>query len=758
MMVERILHRILAWLAILAITGCGMDPGAAGNAGQNGFRVRSDLAAGLNTDAGWAGVINENAVVHADQPFRIRFVVPAAAGVGEGGFGLQYRRNAGDWIDVEAHDFPRPARELRVDFENVQAGAPPEGWRIAHGNAAGVRVVADAAGREPAVLRAEAGPEFLVGLYTPPWELGEFELATEVRLPAGNSSAAGLVFGYVDAENYCRVLLDPADRTIRVGCLVDGVETILAEERAEVVRERWLQLEIQHEDGALEVNFEDDELEFRIELGAQIPSLPLGFYLPAGGVAEFRDFVIEGEPRTPPVSIVSCPGYSHGEATTRLLTDSASDFEAGVGICLAERTPPWQAGTGAGGEFEWALVVRRLADGALANEEGDTFEFRMVDERGVPVSAAPNPVLVLAVPPGHVGGTFVETPGRIGPWQASNGDLYFIIEPTETDYLFMMIKSTDNGVSWREVDGENRPRTGDLESVDGRLAGGTIHIVHQITEAAFHHAFNTSDHPSRPDTWAVRDELVASVIAVAQAATLVVRSDGSMVAFYVGETEIHHNVRSPAGDWGTDAVLDSGVVGPQAVLGADEEIHLAYYGTDGAIWYRRMRPDGSFTPRQRLATGAGTTEAEFGAVLPLVYIPESNTVVILYRLADGRLWERRVVNGGPPTAAVMVTDREVVRDAVDSQQPGADVVLDGETIHALFIDESSRTIFSTHDGGEGMWRPSTPQVEGIRGSWVRGSVYTRQDGVRVYGYLYDAGSEGGSGMNRFGEIVLSGPE
>ncbi len=30
------------------------------------------------------------------------------------------------------------------------------------------------------------------------------------------------------------------------------------------------------------------------------------------------------------------------------------------------------------------------------------------------------------------------------------------------------------------------------------------------------------------------------------------------------------------------------------------------------------------------------------------------------------------------------------------------------------------------------------------------------DGVKVYSYIYDAGSEGGSGMNRYGELVLSG--
>jgi hypothetical protein len=103
---------------------------------------------------------------------------------------------------------------------------------------------------------------------------------------------------------------------------------------------------------------------------------------------------------------------------------------------------------------------------------------------------------------------------------------------------------------------------------------------------------------------------------------------------------------------------------------------------------------------------------------------------------------------------VKVTDRSVVTNAVDSQQPGADAVLVGETVHVLFIEQSSRSIFSTHD--KGGWQPPKLQIDDIRGSWVRGNVYIRKDGVKVYGYVFDAGSDGGAGMNRFAEIVLSG--
>lgn len=71
----------------------------------------------------------------------------------------------------------------------------------------------------------------------------------------------------------------------------------------------------------------------------------------------------------------------------------------------------------------------------------------------------------------------------------------------------------------------------------------------------------------------------------------------------------------------------------------------------------------------------------------------------------------------------------------------------------LFVEGTSRNIFSTHDSGG--WQPSTLRVDEILGSWIRGNVYTRPDAMKVYGYIYDAGSHGGAGMNRFAEVALT---
>jgi hypothetical protein len=323
----------------------------------------------------------------------------------------------------------------------------------------------------------------------------------------------------------------------------------------------------------------------------------------------------------------------------------------------------------------------------------------------------------------------------------------------------MMMKSQDGGATWREVDGDNRPETGDLESVDGRQVGDRIHIVHQITETVHHHVFLTSDHPTHPDSWGLRDEVAATAEAFAQTATLVARSDGTLVTVFLAD-RLHYATRSANGSWSEPLAIDAAApfinAGPQAVADRNDIIHLAYFTQDGSIWYRRLLADGTLTPRERLASGAGTSEAEFGAVLPLAYHRQSDTVLIAYRLADGSLWERRVSGHEAPSEAVMITAGPVITDAVDSAQPAADIVSDGANTYALFVEQESRSISGTRFVN-GAWQPATVLVDGIEGSWVRGNLIAKPDGSLAYGYVYDAGSQGGAGLNRYAEVPLGDP-
>jgi hypothetical protein len=324
---------------------------------------------------------------------------------------------------------------------------------------------------------------------------------------------------------------------------------------------------------------------------------------------EAEDFPMPEE-ASPRVSIVSTSAYEHGAATTNLLRQSTASYHDGAGVSLAANTPFWSAGN-VHGEWEWPLVIRRFADGAVTSEPGDLFEFRMVGAGGHPVDSAVTPANTVSVPSRHLGGTFVETPGRIGPWEASNGDLYFIMEPAETDNVLMIVKPTDRGVTWQEVDGTNRPAADDLEGVASVLWRDTIHVLHQTSDQVWHHSFRTSDHPEHPDAWDVRDELVARPEEPpTQVASIAVRSDGSIVGLYGGLANVHMKVRFAAGTWGGETVLDTkafpNLSGPQAVVGDSDVVHLAFTGDDGTAWYRRLQPNGTLTSACEGARHNGT--------------------------------------------------------------------------------------------------------------------------------------------------------
>ena len=245
-------------------------------------------------------------------------------------------------------------------------------------------------------------------------------------------------------------------------------------------------------------------------------------------------------------------------------------------------------------------------------------------------------------------------------------------------------------------------------------------------------------------------------------AGLVARDDGSLVAVYGDSLGLELRVRAPDGRWGDRRRIptESGGVasGVMAVRGTDDTVHLAY--TVGGlqnreVWHAVLAADGSISEPQMLSEGVGTTEADIGAVAPLGFVSEAGTVVVLYRLADGSLRERRVGADGVISPEARVTERRVVQNASDSDQVGADVVIHRGTVHVLFIDETTRDIWHTFSDRPGVWHPAHPVVSGINAQWVRGSILRGIDGLSRYGFVYDAGSDGGSGMNRYSELTLT---
>jgi hypothetical protein len=333
------------------------------------------------------------------------------------------------------------------------------------------------------------------------------------------------------------------------------------------------------------------------------------------------------------------------------------------------------------------------------------------------------------------------------------------MEPAETYNVLMTVKSRDGGETWREVDGENRPGTGDLEGFASAFRDGTIHMLHQIDEGVLYHAFRTDAH-DEGDAWSVVDDTLATPgEPPVQVTTLTARSDGSLIAVYGTPNGLQFSIRSPDGTWSDGAAIpdETGPVlsGPQSVLGTGDTVHLAYTRRDGTAWYRQIGADGSLTPPWQVSAEVGTTEADVGSILPLVHLPETNATVIAYRKTDGTLWARRVGETGPLTDPERITDRQVVQNAVDSDQVGADAIAAHSRVHVLFVEDETGALYHTMSDARGEWTAPAVQVDTATAQWVRGQALRRgEESPAVYGYVYDAGSNGGSGRNWYAEIPL----
>lgn len=460
---------------------------------------------------------------------------------------------------------------------------------------------------------------------------------------------------------------------------------------------------------------------------------------------------------SPLLSIIKTDAYQSGDETTRLLGDATLDWDDGLGLSAEVATPVWRE-TGNALEWEWPLVVRRFSDGPSFAEDGLSLDIRLVNGLGMPLAGVEPLQLTLSAESGHLGGTFIETPGRIGPYQADNGSLYFFMEPTETDNRFMAMISTDYGNSWREVDGANRPDADDLEGVASARHGDVIHLIHQQSEEVFYHAFDLS--AGEAGQWLVNSESIAEPAEPpTQYADIVARQDGSLVTLYAGDHKLFVQFRDVAGQWSAPREVDSRVApdlsGPVMVTDEDCLITLAYTALNGQGFVRHLLADNTLSERQLLSADLGTRDIDNGAIAPLLVDPVTGDSVIVYRESSGRLYERRLSPAGRLSAPTLISDMAVVTGVVDSEQVGADLIYHNGVLHLLFIEESTRAIYHAQSRDAGVWQQPELVIDNIQGGWVRGSVHQNQAGQPVYGFVYDAGSKGGSGFNRYMALPLN---
>jgi hypothetical protein len=406
--------------------------------------------------------------------------------------------------------------------------------------------------------------------------------------------------------------------------------------------------------------------------------------------------------------------FSNGDATTNVLAGSAAAFVAGDGV-EGPAAPSSAATASAHTEYEWAVRMRKLWHNGTTrggNVHNDTFEFRVVPTAGGLLSGSyVNPTVTLDCSY-RIGGVIIESIHRGGPFRDTNGNMYTPVEygePSNISDEIVMMKSTDGGVQWDRVDDAGAPNKAndgayDFEAGDIQQIGPTLHFAHYSKNPRYS-TFRTSDHPTDPDTWDIKSEVVKNntVQPTDQEASIAVRSDGSIVYFYRKEPsggfeQLAYKVRSTGGTWGSETLLDSTAsiswFGATCVVGASDLIHIFYEdNTNNLLYYRTLSSSNVLGTRSQFnATGTSPTAKPVNAAR---YFDDAGveTVVATYRRSSN-LWERRII-GGVFQAERQISGVSIANNRAGSNQPTTHLSVDpaSKTIYAVYVDSINFDLF-----------------------------------------------------------------
>jgi hypothetical protein len=481
---------------------------------------------------------------------------------------------------------------------------------------------------------------------------------------------------------------------------------------------------------------------------------------------------------TGPIIILNSDKYADGDATTNILAGSSATFVAGDGQeSLATGTINIDSEHT---EFEWCVMVMKFFDGPTVVADADEIILRVVEGDGTVFTGAyTNPTITVNMPDYFIGGTYVESPGRVGPFCDTNGNLYIPLEPSETDNLLTMIKSADGGKTWAEMDGANRPTASDLESVDCVQVTDTIHIGLNPGGAYSYHTFRMSDHATNPDTWDIKDETVATFSETDQAGALQPRDDGTVVAFY-RRTEatfekIYYKIRSsPGGTWGSENDLDTTAsthfTGVMCVKGESNKIHIFYKDTTNEnVLHKSLTSGDSLSGPETVYSdpiqpGAGQQTS----ITTPVYWDSSGVEKIMVGIldeSDTLLYTVVISDDGTPESAKVVSANTVNNDFATGRLPIADLVNDESDTYVLYSRVSDGSLYLDTASDDGGWGTDvlhrSPVTIGGAIAVIRGQVFTHSSGnggAKVYGYTYEDSytgpSAGYTGFIRYGEYEI----
>ena len=373
--------------------------------------------------------------------------------------------------------------------------------------------------------------------------------------------------------------------------------------------------------------------------------------------------------------------------------------------------------------------------------------------------------------PGFIDGVEPEAHSNHPPMIDGNGNLYRVTESVAADGNNpRMMRSTDSGATWSEVDADSRPSPSDLEGCWQLQVGSTIYLSVASSDEVWLTAFNTSDAADRPDQW-VLDETVEPDLAndggVVQFSSLAATSDGQIWIFYSGtmidgRQQIGFRRRSASGEWSDARSIgdtSGSWTGPKAIVGAGEVTHVFYKDfVDHQILWRTLSPDGTLSDATRIDT-SGTSEERISHTNAMYYDDAGREVIVVgFTDPDGNLRAVTITDGVVGSEELVSVDPVLEDPAVArNDAPVAHLALHGTTVHALFSDDATGDVLHTSRPHGGAWTaPETAWASGDSIAWwVYGNVYVRAGRHRL-GFTYDIGEhEDDVGNIEYDEITLT---
>jgi hypothetical protein len=484
--------------------------------------------------------------------------------------------------------------------------------------------------------------------------------------------------------------------------------------------------------------------------------------------------------------------YSDGDVTSNVLAGSSQPFTAGEGdedngvsgqnltgtILLVDQHT----------EVEFCIMIHRFysitdAGDYNRNDANDTYEFRVVQSDGTLFPGIyNNPTITLTLPSYYIGGTAVESPNRTGPIKDGNGNLYKLMETTDTDPEPIMMKSADGGLTWIDQDSANRPPDGtfdnELEAADMVLEGDTLWILVQGNNDVNFYQFHVSTHAITPDQWGTQQLVTSISNRDDQCVAIEARSDGTAVGFYTyipgSFDQVRYKIRSAGGTWGSEQNLDAEASTHfdwvSVVKGANDKIHIFYTdNTNGTLYHRSLDGSNNLSAREVVSSdiqvGLGGHHGK--ACAPPVYWDDGGSekiMVVFMEDTNEDLWSMMVVDDGSPTNRQQVTSTTVYSNAGSGHQPQMNLAIDpGDgTAYCHFVDDATLDVWRDSNANGAGWGIDTEEINNIDGGIIRGSIFTHSSGnggATVVGYVLaeppDSNSEGGTGFLWYHEYVIA---